>query len=113
MNVMSAPPVESVDLLDLKLLPAWVKEPGATNHYDHHTGVEAPAELRSRDRVGGHKDRSFPSRERRGHTQRPGSKPDRHHRGRTPKAEGPRLRDSDRGKNRRSSDRVERAESKP
>src|SRR5882672_5757512 len=86
MNVMSAPPVESVDLLDLKFLPAWVKEPGATNHYDHYTGLEAPAELRSRDRGGRHKDRAFRSGERRGQTRHPGSKPDRQHRGRRPKA---------------------------
>src|SRR4029077_13797062 len=97
----------------LKFLPAWVKEPRATNHYDHYTAEEAPTELRSRDRVGRHKDRSFPSRERRGHTQRPGAKPDTRHRGRTPKPEGTRRRDFDPGKNRRSSDRVERAASKP
>jgi hypothetical protein len=106
MNVMSAPTVESVDLLDLKLLPSWVKESGATNHYDHYTAEEAPAELRSRDRDGRHKDRAFRSRERRGQPRHPGSKPDRRHRGRTPKAEGTGRRDSDRGKNRRSSDRV-------
>jgi hypothetical protein len=113
MNVMSAPPVESVDLLDLKLLPAWVKEPGATNHYDHYTGVEAPAELRSRDRGGRDKDRAFRSGERRGQTRHAGSKPDRPHRGRTPKAEGTRRRDSDRAKNRPSSDRVAPAAPKP
>ena len=110
---MSAPPVEPADLLDLKFLPAWVKEPGATNHYDHYTAEEAPTELRSRDRVGRHKDRSFPSRERRGQTQRPGSKPDRRHRGRTAKPEDTRHRDSDRGKNRRSSDRVAQTPPKP
>src|SRR5436190_13484057 len=113
MNVMSAPTAEPVDLLDLKFLPAWVKEPGATNHYDHYTGVEGPAELRSRDRGGRHKDRAFRSGERRGQTRHPGSKPDRPHRGRTPKAEGTRRRDSDRAKNRPSSDRVARAASKP
>jgi hypothetical protein len=113
MNVMSAPTAEPVDLLDLKFLPAWVKEPGATNHNDHYTGVEGPAELRSRDRGGRHKDRSFRSGERRGQTRHPGSKPDRPHRGRTPKAEGTRRRDSDRAKNRPSSDRVARAASKP
>jgi hypothetical protein len=113
MNVMSAPPVESVDLLDLKFLPAWVKEAPATNHYDHYTAEEASTELRSRDRVGRHKDQSFPFRERRGHTQRPGSKPDRPHRGRIPKTGETRGRDSDHAKNRRSSDRVARAASKP
>ena len=110
---MSAPSVESVDLLDLKFLPAWVKEPGATNHYNHYTAEEAPAELRSRDRGGRHKDRAFRPAERRGQTRHPGSKPDRRHRGRTPKPEGTRRRDSDRGKNRRSSDRVVRAPPKP
>ena len=110
---MSAPAVEPADLLDLKFLPAWVKEPGATKHYDHYTAEEAPTELRSRDRVGRHKDRSFPSRERRGQTQRPGSRPDRRHRGRTPKAEGTRRHDSDRGKNRRSPDRAAQPPPKP
>jgi hypothetical protein len=113
MNVMSAPPVEPVDLLDLKFLPAWVKEPGAAHQYDQYTAKDAPAESRSRDRGRRHKDRAFRSRERRGQTRQPGPKPDRRHRGRTPKAEGTRRRDSDRGKNRRSSDRVARAASKP
>src|SRR6476659_690201 len=113
MNVMSAPPVESVDLLDLKFLPAWVKEPGATNHYDHYTGVEAPTELRGRDRSGRNKDRAFRSGERRRQTRRPGSRPDRPHRGKTPKAEGTRRRDSDRANDRRSSDRVAQAPPKP
>jgi hypothetical protein len=113
MNVMSAAPVEPADLLDLKFLPAWVKEPGAANHYDHYTAEEAPAELRSRDRGRRHKDRTFHSRERRGQTQHPGSKPDRRHRGRMPKAEGARRPESDGGKNRRSSNRVASAPSKP
>src|SRR5512144_2086944 len=109
MNVMSAPAVEPVDLLDLKLLPSWVKEPAARKHYDHDTGDEAPTELRSRDRHGKHKDRPFRSRDRPKHTQRPGSKPAGGRRDRMPKAEGGRRRDSDRGKNRRSSDRVAQA----
>src|SRR5206468_8390688 len=113
MNVMSAPPVESVDLLDLKFLPAWVKEPRATNHYDQFTTEEAPTELRSRDRGGRHKDRAFRSGERRGQTRHPGSKPDRPHRGRTPKTGETRGCDSDHAKNRRSSDRVAPAASKP
>jgi hypothetical protein len=113
MNVMSAQPVEPVDLLDLKFLPAWVKEPRATNHYDHYTTEEAPAERRSRDRTGRHKDRTFPSRERRGHARQPGSKPDRRHGGRMSKKEGASRRDSDRAKNRRSSDHVTQAPPKP
>src|SRR5215470_511384 len=113
MNVMSAQPVEPADLLDLKLLPAWVKEPGATKHYDRYTGEEAPAELRSRDRGGRQKDRTFRSRERRGQTQQPRSQPDRRPRGRMPKKGGARRGGSDRADNRRSSDRVAQAPSKP
>jgi hypothetical protein len=113
MNVMSAPPVEPADLLDLKLLPAWLKEPGATKHYDHYTADEAPAERRSRDRDGRHKDRTFRSRERRGETQRPASKPDRRHRGRMPRKGGARRRDSDRVRDRRSPGRVSQAAPKP
>ena len=110
---MSAPPVEPVDLLDLKLLPAWVKEPGATKHYDHYTTEQAPAETRSRDRGGRYKDRKFGSRERRQDTQHPTSKPDRRHGGRMPKKGGTRRRDSDRANNRRLSDRVAQASPKP
>jgi len=113
MNVMSAPPVEPADLLDLKLLPAWVKEPGATKHYDHYTAKEAPPEQRSRDRGGRNKDRTFRSRERRGQTQRPGSKPDRRNRGGAPKKGVARRRDSDRSRDRRSSDRVAQTAPKP
>jgi hypothetical protein len=109
---MSAP-VEATDLLDLKFLPDWVKEPRATNHYDHYTAEEAPAELRSRDRRGGHKDRPFRSRDRRGPTQRPGSKPAGRRRDRKPKAEGGRRHDSGRVKNRHSSDRVAQPPPKP
>jgi hypothetical protein len=113
MNVMSAPPVEPVDLLDLKFLPAWVKEPRATNHHDHYTAEEAPAESRSRDSGGRHKDRKFGSRERRRDKQHPTAKPDRRHRGRMPKKGGARRRDSDRANDRRSSDRVAQAQPKP
>src|SRR5262245_30673327 len=110
---MSAQPVEAADLLDLKLLPAWVKEPGATKHYDQYTAEEAPAEVRSRDRAGRHKDRTFRSRERRGQPQQPRSHPDRRDRGGRPKKGGARRRDSDRARDRHSSDRVARPASKP
>jgi hypothetical protein len=39
MKTMSSSPVEPPDLLDLKLLPAWVKEPAAPS-YEHYTGEE-------------------------------------------------------------------------
>jgi hypothetical protein len=113
MNVMSAPPAEPADLLDLKLLPAWVKEPGATKHYDHYTAEEVPSEQRSRDPGGRHKDRTFRSRERRGPTQRPRSQPDRRRHGKMPKKGGAGRRGSDRASDRRSSDRAARPASKP
>ena len=37
---MSSAPVEPADLLDLRLLPAWVKEPGETKKYERYTGEE-------------------------------------------------------------------------
>jgi len=43
---MPVSPVEPVDLLDLKLLPAWVKEPTAESKYDYVESEEA----RGRDR---------------------------------------------------------------
>ena len=109
---MSAP-VEATDLLDLKFLPAWVKEPGATNHYDHYTKQESPTDMRGGDRDGRHKDRALRSRERRKQSQRTGSKPDRRHRDRMPKKEGATRRDTDRANHRRSSDRVAQGPVKP
>jgi hypothetical protein len=113
MNVMSAPPVEPGDLLDLKLLPAWVKEPRATNHYGHYTAEEAPAERRGRDRDGRHKDRKFRSREGREDTRHATSKPDSRHRGRASQKAGAKRRDADRAHIRRSPDRVAQAQPKP
>lgn len=37
---MTSSPVEPADLLDLKLLPAWVKEPGEPGRYERYTGEE-------------------------------------------------------------------------
>jgi hypothetical protein len=117
MNVMSAPPVESADLLDLKFLPAWVKEPGPTNHYDHYTGEETHGEKRGRDARRRPKDRIPPrrrdSRERREQTQHPTSKPDGRHRGRMPKKTDARRRDSDRADHRRPAHRVVQPPPKP
>ena len=110
---MSAPTVEPADLLDLKFLPACVKEPGATNHYDHYTAEETPAEHRSRDGGSRRRDRTFRPRGRREDTQRPGTKPDRRPRGRISGKEGVKRRDSDRADNRRSFDRVTQAPPKP
>src|SRR5689334_2775715 len=40
MKLMTSPPVEPADLLDLKLLPAWVKQPAEPKNYEHYTGEE-------------------------------------------------------------------------
>src|SRR5262250_1024992 len=37
---MSAPSVDPADLLDLKLMPAWVKEPSAREDYAEYEGEE-------------------------------------------------------------------------
>ncbi len=59
---MTSPTVETVDLLDLKLLPAWVKEPVEARNYQHYQGEEATPELRSRQ--SGSKKRSEPKFQR-------------------------------------------------
>src|SRR5947199_1403408 len=40
MKLMTSPTIETVDLLDLKLLPAWVKEPAEARSYAHYSGEE-------------------------------------------------------------------------
>jgi hypothetical protein len=40
MKTMSSSAVEPLDLLDLKLLPAWVKEPAESGSYEHYMGEE-------------------------------------------------------------------------
>ena len=40
---MSAPSVDPADLLDLKFMPAWVKEPSAREDYADYEGEDAPA----------------------------------------------------------------------
>src|SRR6266567_2810278 len=49
METMSSSTAETIDLVDLKLLPAWVKEPEARS-YEHYTGEEERRELRGRQR---------------------------------------------------------------
>ena len=40
MEAMSSFVAEPVDLLDLKLLPAWLKEPAESNRYEDYTGEQ-------------------------------------------------------------------------
>ena len=103
MNLMSAP-VEPADLVDLKLAPAWVKEPGATKLYDHYTGEENASELRSHDRHRKRNDRGLRSRESRVDRLHARSKSDNRHRGRMPKGRGDARPQFDPAKNRRSPD---------
>src|SRR5436190_9099168 len=74
MQAMSQSTVETVDLLDLKLLPAWVKEPAEPRSYADYTGEE------SRWQKTGHgPPRDRPKRRRPSSSQRPGPKTDRRH----------------------------------
>ena len=43
---MPSPPVEPVDLLDLKLLPAWLKEPADAKQYQDYQGEEGEGRRR-------------------------------------------------------------------
>src|SRR6266480_4756145 len=53
MQAMSQSTVETADLLDLKLLPAWVKEPAQARDYERYAGEDERWELRKpRDRKG-------------------------------------------------------------
>ena len=54
---MSSSPVEPADLFDLKLLPAWVKEPAEPRSYEHYTGEEGE----------GRRDGRRPPRDKRDH----------------------------------------------
>ena len=45
---MTSATVEPADLLDLKLLPAWVKEPAEARNYERYTGEEETPELHRR-----------------------------------------------------------------
>jgi hypothetical protein len=51
MKPMTSSTVERADLLDLKLLPAWVKEPVETSRYQRYAGEDEKRDLRTpRDR---------------------------------------------------------------
>ena len=101
---MSAP-VEPADLVDLKLMPAWVKESGATKHYNRYAGEKETSEPRRRDSHGKQKDRRFRSSEARADRSHPRFQSDSRRPGGVPKTRGDRRRRSDQAKNRRSADR--------
>src|SRR6266705_7063949 len=60
MKLMSSSPVEPADLLDLKLLPAWVKEPAEARNYERYTGEENGARRAERDAPRGKQKRRTP-----------------------------------------------------
>src|SRR5438874_13351614 len=105
MNLMSAP-VEPADLVDLKLVPAWVKEPGTTKQYDHYATDEQPFESRSRNHQGKRKDPRFLSREARPDRLHARSQSDSRRHGVMQKSRGDERRRPDRAKSRRSPGRV-------
>jgi hypothetical protein len=53
METVSSLLVEPADLLDLKLLPAWLKEPAEANRYEDYTGERQKQALRNRPDVRG------------------------------------------------------------
>jgi hypothetical protein len=86
---MPSPPIEPVDLLDLKLLPAWLKEPTDTKQYEDYKGEEGEGRRRGeRDQDRGfRKPRSTrpPARKREtGRPERPRGPQDRQRRDRAP-----------------------------
>src|SRR6266496_5117281 len=50
METMDTSTAEPIDLLDLKLLPAWVKEPAAARSYEHYAGEGERRETLGRPR---------------------------------------------------------------
>src|SRR5438094_10078112 len=75
MNLMTSPTIETVDLLDLKLLPAWVKEPAEARSYAHYSGEEDTGR-----RKAGHGPQRGKPKRRTSNIQRQTCKADRPHR---------------------------------
>src|SRR3982751_6770911 len=111
MIVMSAP-VEATDLLDLKFVPAWVKEPGAKNDYGHYAPEQQPGGPQSRNFHGQRRERAPRSRQPRSDGLHPRPKLDRSRRDRMQKPEGGRPH-SDRAKRHGVPDRHSLAALKP
>jgi hypothetical protein len=111
MNLMSAP-VEPADLVDLKLVPAWVKESSAAKDYKHYAAEEDTFDLQRRDREGKGKDRRFRSRKPRADRQYARSQSDSRPPGRAPKTRSDKDLRSNEAKNRRPPDPGHRVETK-
>ena len=99
---MAQSPVETVDLLDLKLLPAWVTEPREPGRYERYTGEEEsgvqkkgkarPQHRRSKGRTPINREQASDFDKARADIQHPTSEKDRGHRGRLRKKTGRRDR---------------------
>jgi hypothetical protein len=100
---MPSSPVEPVDLLDLKLLPAWVKEPSEGKSYAHYEGDEGERQSRGRDHRP--RDKREGSKRRTPNVQRPTSNADRANRPREGLARKGRIHRSQQGKDRPWQDR--------
>jgi hypothetical protein len=59
MKMMSSSPVEPADLIDLKFLPAWVKEAAEPRSYEHYTGEEGEPPRDGRRPPRDKRDRNF------------------------------------------------------
>src|SRR5437870_11110057 len=101
MKLMTSSPVETADLLDLKLLPAWVKEPGGARDYEHYTGEEESGVPKK----GQGRPQHRKTKRRTSNIQRPTSKGDRGQREGLRKKTGGSDRRSNGDKNRRSLNR--------
>ena len=79
---MTSPTVETVDLLDLKLLPAWVKEPAEARSYARYTGEEESGRQKAEydPRRSKSKRRTSNSDKSRAGVERPIRRQDRRHR---------------------------------
>src|SRR5437762_913605 len=60
MRLMSSSPGERADLVDLKLLPAWVEEPAEARNYERYTGEENGARRAERGAPRGKQKRRTP-----------------------------------------------------
>ena len=98
---MTSSRVEPADLLDLKLLPAWVKEPGGARDYEHYTGEEESGVPKK----GQGRPQHRKTKRRTSNIQRPTSKGDRGQREGLRKKTGGSDRRSNGDKNRRSLNR--------
>src|ERR1700704_6963664 len=96
---MPSPPVEPVDLLDLKLLPAWLKEPADAKQYQDYQGEEGEGRRRGeRDQDRRFRkpksQRSFAKKRETNKPERPRGRQDRHRRDRAPRDRDGRKRPS-------------------